>query len=272
MLIQIVLVIAFISTSTAQTVSYFLLNNWIVETSDTAICNREVCCCFTNQVNVYQTSGTNELHVNGTVAGSQCEQTVEQDNLDPPTSFIFTQEFFGVGYDFKLTNSTYGGAPGWSFSAVSAVKPACSFTLFHPSKVPLPPAPSDGPVPPPLMPPFAAPYIGKWMFDPLACNASCCCLIGSTTITKKPDGAPLFLISGPPTIGCGVPPPEEDDFPWPTSGTDTFSSVMVYGFLERQDNYNITLSQISAGEYSLVFKDLVNPICTMRATRKAMYP
>jgi len=271
-LVQVTLfvLVAFLSTSSTQTVSQFLINDWQVETKGAPICNRSSCCCFNDSVNVYATPGSGELNVNGTVAGSVCNQPVKQDNLDPPTSYTFSQEFFGIDdYTFTLANATYGSVSGWSLSAVTST--ACSFTLFHASSTPLPAQPYTPNSPTTPTPSYVNVYVGAWLFDSTTCNilsSACCCLVGASSIDIDPDGTESFFVSGPPSVGCGASTTiEQDDFPWPTSGTTSSSSVTVLGFLENQDNYVINITQTGPNAYSLYFQDLINPQCSMSAKR-----
>lgn len=255
--------------------SFLVNNNWQVENGSLFTCAQDSCCCFTGPVNIYVLSSTGELYVNGTVAGKQCDQPVEQDNLDQPSSYTFMQEFFGIDkYTFTLANATYNGNLGWSLtaSALLSSHPNCSFVLFHPSTTLLPSAPYNPPVSQPGLPSYGQSYLGTWNFDSTICNvtsANCCCLVGSASIVTDPDGSQSYFISGNPSSGCNVPSgqSEQDDFPWPASGTSTSSQTVVDGFLENQDNYNITLT-LNGSTYAMYFQDLTNPQCSMKATRR----
>jgi len=198
---------------------------------------------------------------------------VKQDNLDPPIALSTPdQEFFAIDtYTFTIANAT--DLSGLTITATDSGPGKCSFQLYRATTDLLTDVTF---VPPPevTFPSYGASYIyNYWKFDNTTCDvasASCCCLTGTASVMKDLDGSQSFFISAPGSVGCNLPEgttDEEDDFPWPTSGTLASSSVQVNGFLANQDNYLITLTQLSNGSFTLTFTDQVTPKCSMLAYR-----
>ena len=243
-----------------------MVGNWRV-IAGPPICDQNSCCCFTSDVNIFATPGSGELNLNGTVAGTYCNQPIRQDNINPPASLSFTEEFFGINnYTFTLANASSAGQ-GLRLTAIdnNSGFSRCSFVMYCATcDFILPGYTLPAAAPPPSV---AQPYVGDWAFDTSTCDAnSCCCMTGNATVFVDPDGAPTLHISSSGSAGCPVSDSIEDDFPFPSSGTATSSFSVAQGFLPNQDTFNISLLA-SNTNFILSFTDETAPACSMRATR-----
>jgi len=286
-------------------------------------CSQASCCCFNGLTNVYQNPIDNFLYFNGTVAGANCDAPVKQDNLDPPTGLTETQEFFGIdSLTFTLSNASVGSTIGLEITAVSssAEFPLCGFTLYRQvssASQQLPAISSNPCLVSPCgsfgscqasgssytctckngysgsncqfspIPAYATPYAATWALDN-SCDAistTCCCLTNSVTIYRDPGGAENWFVNGTTSVGCDLGGGyEQDDFPWPSSGsaeTLSVSSTVVLqeydsvtttpGMLSKNDPYSISLTwsvlSTTKAQATILFNDTANPQCSMKATR-----
>jgi len=217
-----------------------------------------------------------EMYLNATAAGVCGTRTTLSDNLDPQSTYTFTEEF--LGYDnaqFTLANATISSVPGYTLlmNASASGHASCSFELFKASPTQLPLVPSSPATSTPTaetIPSFVQPFITTWYPDS-TCNSSyptCCCLLGATNITNNLEETSAFLISGGPSPGCGIGPvgPESDDFPWPTAAN---TPNVVSDLLDAGDDYTITLTGSSQATYVLTFTDMSQSQCSMRFTTAA---
>jgi hypothetical protein len=250
---------------------YLVSNEWMAE--EPSVCDKTLCCCFNSGVNIYLKNG--ELYVNGTVEGIECVSSVEEDNLNIPSTYIFSQEFFGIdSYQFTLAGGGYNGTNGFVLIAqpYKTIDPPCGFTLFRMTDelLPVAPTPTSTAVPTPSDEDVLSPYLGTWDVEATcAQNSRCCCYDGPVSVTLAPGGAPEFYINGTVTTGCEVNTATlQDNFHWPLAGTPESSTTKASGMLRAENDYNITLAyNASTSNYTLNFADLNDPQCSMDFVR-----
>ena len=265
-LLLLVAALMFAAPARAQTVADLISPlSWRVASPST--CSPASCCCFSDIVNTYR-DHAGEVYFNGTVNGTFCNEPVKQDNVNPPSGYAFSHEFFASKHEFSITNAS----GKWRIEANAVSFPTCSFALELTNNALLPAVPMPNPKPAEV-PIYALAFVGKWTFDSTTCasaNASCCCFDGQATVKPNPLGHPSLFIEGDPSSGCRVQAGTDelqDDFPFPNAAT--FQTVRVVGFLPNQDTYQITLNTAGSQFYTLSFADQTMPQCSMFATMPA---
>lgn len=266
---RLLIFVCLLITVSAVDISQYWVGDWKV-VSTPYVCQQSTCCCFVKNVNIYEDSSSGELYINGSVAGN-CNELIKEDNINPPTTLNFTEEFFAIDYyNFVLSNTTDLSGLNIDAQDTSPDGGVCSFSLYRATSELLYGNFNSTSISNPPVPFWVSPYIGTWTLDNTcaATSSGCCCLTGNITIDVDISGIESFIVTGIPSAGCHISSQyESDDFPWPTSGTALYSSTFTSGFLSNQDKYNITLQKNSISTYTLTFADILNPKCSMHASR-----